>query len=113
MQQDMNVYTVSHGGYALPTTTKAALRTLRRIPDTVVQIMATQEFRMMNPRECLCGWAVQIVDPATHTDHTQALSRLYGGSPEEWKGIFIGVLYPGNDRLIEEAFAIRVMETVP
>lgn len=98
---------------------EAYLTTLRRIPPEVRQSMATREFAISDPWSCVCGWAIredilaatgEDVEP-TVTDEF-ACSRVFGGTSDEWRAIFLGICYPDNTSLIEEAFAIAVAETV-
>lgn len=103
-----------------------ALRTLRRIPDSVILSMGTVEYSMGMPHACVCGWAIRAdLLAATGTDAydgdpRRIASERFGGTWEEWRAIFSGVCYDEHDDLrdfpmlpdIELAFVCRIDEAV-
>jgi hypothetical protein len=96
------------------------LRTLRRIPDDVILTMATRQFFMGDPDECVVGWAIRDMGlPQKSYDEHEAVTA-FGGTYDEWRDVYIGVCYfmpRGWDRRpcfpeIELAFVQRVDEAV-
>lgn len=115
------------------------LTTLRRIPDEIVLSVASREMEMSKYARCLCGATVREYLVAFNgcadwneadtklfgTDSDKESAKLFGGTHDEWRDVYIGVLgqecptMPAEDEarkgklsLIEEAFTLRVMEAV-
>jgi hypothetical protein len=103
------------------------LTTLQRIPDDVVRSISSHTFKFESCDFCICGWSIRevvarrdgvnIENVSTISEGVSSLmpftmSRFFGGSEQEWRSIYIGVVHEPYAKFVRSAWNRRISDAI-
>lgn len=114
-------------------TEESVLETLRRVPDRIIMATMGRDLDLNQPSTCLCGWfireklaemqnvgASEVRSDGGLRGTPRRAAQLFGGSVEEWGGVYWGVVGMHHEddfwrdakitAIVEAAFVRRVDE---